>query len=379
MSLRPHTRIGPVSPCSKCNWSSPRPAVLTLVLLGCGGVSGKSEPTGNATGPTGNRTAKTSRIDSSPHPKRTGKDASTHPVKHDGGTVSQRDHSHEVHRASLSLGAPHDGSLQAGASLPTGAQGIHSNPRRPNKSAHFATAKVIQALVHAGQHFHQRFPRQRTTINDLSLPQGGPIAHHGSHESGRDVDILFSLNTPDGAPRISKGIPIDPKGTGTDYKDLTQPSDDVDVMIDLARTWTFIEGLLEQSHAPVQRIFIVEHLRTMLMDHAREHHAANHLIDRFGEVTCQPSHPHDDHYHVRFFCSEQDVRAGCEDTYPIFPWRRAQLRKVHLKPNRARPIRRAKKTKKSTPPPPMHASVAEYLKRRETWATKPHPGRPYCR
>jgi len=28
------------------------------------------------------------------------------------------------------------------------------------------------------------------TINDLSHEHGGPIPHHRSHQSGRDVDLL---------------------------------------------------------------------------------------------------------------------------------------------------------------------------------------------
>ena len=41
---------------------------------------------------------------------------------------------------------------------------------------------------------------------------------------------------------------------------------------------------------------------------------------------CQPGFPHDDHMHIRFFCSPDDIEAGCLDTAPIFPWQKQSLK-----------------------------------------------------
>jgi hypothetical protein len=47
--------------------------------------------------------------------------------------------------------------------------------------------------------------------------------------------------------------------------------------------------------------------------------------------------------------------------------------------------RKARKARTTTPEQakkkagPMHAKVTEFLKQREAWVKKPHPGRTYCR
>jgi hypothetical protein len=103
------------------------------------------------------------------------------------------------------------------------------------------------------------------------------------------------------------GVPIEPDGRGWDFHDLVDPADDQRVRIDVPRTWRFVRALLEDDEAAVQRIFVVEHVRTMLLEHAERVRAPRAVRARFEDVTCQPGYPHDDHLHVRFFCSAEDV------------------------------------------------------------------------
>ena len=42
--------------------------------------------------------------------------------------------------------------------------------------------------------------------------------------------------------------------------------------------------------------------------------------------------PHDDHMHIRVFCTAEDVSAGCEDTHPIYPRHRARLADAGVEP-----------------------------------------------
>jgi penicillin-insensitive murein DD-endopeptidase len=104
-------------------------------------------------------------------------------------------------------------------------------------------------------------------------------------------------------------------------------------------------------------------------------------------VTCQPSYPHDDHLHVRWFCSAEDAAAGCQEQAPLYPWFSAAMARAGITPTLA--TKRAAREKaevttqaeadqavKSQSP---HADVLAFLARRKAWEKQPHPGRPYCR
>jgi penicillin-insensitive murein endopeptidase len=268
--------------------------------------------------------------------------------------------------------------------LPERTPGFLSNPRRTNATAFYGTAELVDALVEAARVVDESEPGGTLVVNDIGFREGGPIDHHGSHQAGRDVDVLFYLTDPQGHPIASVGAPIDPNGEGTDYRDLLDPSDDVPLRIDLSRTWRFIEALLTPRDNSVQRMFIVEHLRTLLLQEAQRRRAPRAVIRRFEEITCQPSYAHDDHIHIRFFCSADDIGAGCADGNPMYPWRNAQLDEAGVdavmeqRPRRRR-SRIVTEAEVRENAPPMHASVRTFLDWRETWTTQPHPGRTYCR
>lgn len=285
---------------------------------------------------------------------------------------------------STSVGGPSSGTLRGGVALPERAPGLVSNPRRPNATAFYGTAELVNMLASAAATVDRTMPGGTCTVNDLGFREGGPIDHHGSHQAGRDVDVLFYLLDAQGRPHPSIGVPIDPAGEGTDYRDLMDPSDDVPLRIDLPRTWRFVQALVEDDGAHVQRIFVVEHVRTMLLAEAARQSAPAAAIQRFSEVTCQPAYAHDDHLHVRLFCSDEDLANGCADSVPMYPWRLAQIERAGLTPvAEVRPRRRRSRVvteeEARANAPPMHESVRAFLDRRESWIVQPHPGRRYCR
>ncbi len=122
----------------------------------------------------------------------------------------------------------------------------------------FGTIEVVRALVVAAAR-----AQADVVFGNLSAEQGGPIEGHASHQAGRDVDVMFGLNDAHGHPFASKSIPLDEKGEGFDFRDLSTPSDDILVRLDAARTWRFVAALLEQTHADVGRIFVAEHLHAV--------------------------------------------------------------------------------------------------------------------
>lgn len=282
---------------------------------------------------------------------------------------------------STSMGGPNNGTLVGGVPLPFDAPGFFSNPRRPNDTAYWGTVEAVRSILRAASVVDRDLPGGTLFVNDIGFREGGRIPHHGSHTAGRDADILFYLLDTDGAPRPGLGVPLGPDGTGTDFGDLLDPADDVDVALDVPRTWRVVQALLEDDDALVQRIFVVEHLRTLLFAHANAIGAPEAARIRFEEVTCQPGYPHDDHLHVRFFCTDEDLGLGCADGAPMYPWRRAQLRAAGVEPVRPAPIPRSPRAAPAPEPepPPMHERVRAFLDFRESWASAPHPGRPYCR
>ncbi len=285
---------------------------------------------------------------------------------------------------STSIGSPADGSLRGGVALPIRGPGYRYNPRKRD-GARYGVVEVIQVVLAAAAAVDGALPGGEATIGELSLRDGGPISGHGSHQAGRDVDVLFYLLDAAGAPAPGHAVPIEPDGAGIDYKDLAIDTDDVPYKIDVPRTWRFVQAVLEDSHATVQRIFVVEHVRSMLLAQARAVGAAPATIQRFEEVTCQPGFPHDDHLHIRFFCGVDDLAAGCTEMDPIYPWQVAALKALGSAPVKAAARRKGTRPKLTSHAEarakagPMHPSVVEFLDRREAWVKQPHPGRTYCK
>jgi penicillin-insensitive murein endopeptidase len=290
---------------------------------------------------------------------------------------------------SVSVGSPSHGKLLGGVPLPDRGPGFVHNTERPDE-ARYGTVELVQAIINAAAVVERELPGSGLTVNDLGLPQGGPIRQHGSHENGRDADILFYMLDQKGKPIPAVGVPIDPEGKGTDYQDLSIATDDLPERLDVRRTWRFVQALLERDGEQVQRIFLVEHVRAMLLAHAERMHAPVKLRDRFADLTCQPETPHDDHMHVRLFCTPEDIGQGCWDKPPIYPWHRAALKALGLSPvfepasargkdREEMPERTTSREQAKKKAGVLHRKVREFLKQREVWAKKPSPGRMYCR
>jgi penicillin-insensitive murein DD-endopeptidase len=291
---------------------------------------------------------------------------------------------------STSIGSCTTGRLEGSVALPLQASGLLFHPAK-DPGSRFGTVELVQGLVRAAAAVERASPGAPLTVGDLAREGGGEISGHGSHRSGRDVDLLFYLRREDGEPFVpAKAIPLDPEGRGTDYGDLADPADDVPVRIDVTRTWGFVAALLADEAAAVQRIFIVEHLRSRLLEEARRVAAPAAVVKRFAEVTCQPRFPHDDHMHIRVFCSAEDVAAGCVDGPPLYPWRTDALAAAGVKPVLGgRDDDDAPKPKAPRPKlrslaqaraeaGPMHEDVVAFLDRRDGWAKRPRPGRRWC-
>jgi penicillin-insensitive murein DD-endopeptidase len=156
------------------------------------------------------------------------------------------------------------------------------------------------------------WPGAEVTVADLSPPRGGPSRWHRSHQSGRDVDLVFFVTDVAGRPfPLEEMRRFSPHGVSKDDAAVQGPR----VLFDVARNWTLVRALVEHPGAPVQAIFCYEPLAVMMLDHARAIGEPESVVDRARLLLRQPgdSAPHDDHLHVRIPCSEADRAYGCRD------------------------------------------------------------------
>ena len=227
---------------------------------------------------------------------------------------------------SLSLGNPNDGSLVRGVRLPDRGPGFYSNPHSPNPDAKYGTDETIRAIARVGLDLERWAPGATLYVNDIGFREGGPISRHQSHRAGRDADFLFYMNDLAGNVARPKGVRFDGSGAGTwNAGTPADPSDDRRLVFDTRRNWLVVRSLLENDDARLQRVFVSEGLRSLMLDWARENGEPDWVLERAADVMCEPATPHDDHFHIRLFCTADDYRQGCRDTWPLYPWRRTQL------------------------------------------------------
>src|SRR5690606_15436349 len=89
---------------------------------------------------------------------------------------------------------------------------------------------------------------------------------------------------------------------------------------DARKNWLFIETLLRDPTVRVQWIFIARPLEALVLAEARKRGRPEWIVEYADSVMHQPgdSLPHDDHMHIRIFCSRSDRFHGCEDRGPVW-------------------------------------------------------------
>ncbi|MEL6179218.1 MAG: HEAT repeat domain-containing protein, partial [Myxococcota bacterium] len=91
---------------------------------------------------------------------------------------------------------------------------------------------------------------------------------------------------------------------------------------DVARNWALARALLTHPTIQVQWLFISNPLKEALLEHARAQQEPEQLLARAREVLWQPtdSSPHNDHFHLRVYCSQKERLEGCLNTGPTWSW-----------------------------------------------------------
>jgi len=218
---------------------------------------------------------------------------------------------------SVSWGRADKGGITNPARLPDEGDGYRVPPEWKTRGLRYGTDELVDLIVSVSRRFAIEWPGSKVTIADMSRAAGGASQWHKSHQSGRDVDFVFFVTD-------EAGRPIEPdemRHFGPDgFTKDTGPRE----VFDVERNWGLVRALIESQGAMVQRIFIFDPLRQLLLDHSRDIGEPDWLVERASELLHQPSDSlvHDDHMHVRILCSEQDRPYGCQDYGDVFAFDR---------------------------------------------------------
>lgn len=187
----------------------------------------------------------------------------------------------EPRPGAVGVGPPNDGVLKNGVQIPAG-DGY--TIRMPNVA--YGTTYAVEQLLAALQTFREADAYEGDIkIGAMSTPTGGPLGHHHSHQTGRDVDIRLLRK-----PGVPRGLPLTPR------------------RIDLLATWALIKAL---STVDTTVIFLDYDVQRRVYRVAR---SAGASLEELGILLQYPhgakarrglvrdAQGHEQHMHVRFAC-----------------------------------------------------------------------------
>ena len=214
----------------------------------------------------------------------------------------------------LSVGDTRDGFLIHGMAFPFPSTVARQLPVQYERGLIYGTPDLMTLLEDTAKKMHATYPETWMYLGNMGAREGGDIPYSVSHNAGRDADIAFYLldeqgrfATPQNMYKIDKHLKS--RGAEADYR------------FDVEKNATLLETLLMHETVAVQFIFVAKHLRRALYDELVRRERPQEVLDRFAQ-TVQNQSAHDDHFHVRIYCSDDDIRAGCMDRSTIHPWER---------------------------------------------------------
>jgi penicillin-insensitive murein endopeptidase len=214
--------------------------------------------------------------------------------------------------SSISVGRTNRGYIIDAAKIPDEGPGWTTREVWKARNNRYGTDELIELVEAVGKRMHKRDPDVRLVVADISSRSGGgAFAFHRSHQSGRDADLLYYMRDKDGKPFEPDAMHVfDRRGRAKDGSGIT---------IDVPRTWQLVKDLVTAPEATVQFVFMYEPIAEMLIDHAKKIGEPPDVIAKVRIALKQPgdSARHDDHLHVRVYCSPTDRQYGCVDFGPM--------------------------------------------------------------
>ncbi len=214
---------------------------------------------------------------------------------------------------SLSLGTPGKGKLKRGRKLPLKGRGYRVIPQTRDRGFVYGTSELIGLIKRTGARVGRK-TKSTLAVGNLSRKGGGDIPQSVTHNSGRDVDLLFFALDSDGEPIRVGFIGFD--------RSLESKWMGEKVTFDVARNWTVVETLLRDGKAQVHSILVARWLKKPLLAHAKKIRAPKWIRGRAKAVLHQParSASHSDHFHVRIACAKHERLEGCLNAGRLPDW-----------------------------------------------------------
>jgi penicillin-insensitive murein endopeptidase len=215
-----------------------------------------------------------------------------------------------------SNGAAWNGRLEGG--IPMDVQGddyvLHGGKARQRTA--YGTPEMITLLKRGAAVVGEMVDGPPLVIGSISAQSGGKLGRHKSHQTGRDVDIVFYARDPEGKRHRGVGF-YDFDGAGNCVHARCKGWS-----FDVQRNWWLVRTLVWSKRPEVQYIFVSDPLRKLMLDYARKRQEHPEILRRAERVLAQPgnSSPHADHFHVRIYCSAKDKTRGCRDGGPTWDW-----------------------------------------------------------
>ena len=215
-----------------------------------------------------------------------------------------------------SVGVPHHGVQTGATELPKSGPGFVRY--RPHSRNYWGRPHLVTAVQDSARRVAELLPGgSPLVVGDLSARLGGKIPGHNSHRTGRDVDLLWYVTTPKGAPLANPGfINVDTDGLAPVHETGDY------VRLDVERQWLLVKELMRSPHIDVQWMFCSRSVEALLIDYARARGEDLELIWHAQTVLLQPgdSLPHDDHIHLRVACTQEEAVNGCLGGGPYWNW-----------------------------------------------------------
>jgi penicillin-insensitive murein endopeptidase len=215
---------------------------------------------------------------------------------------------------SLSRGWTSSGALQRGVKLNLAGPGYGFMGNIRGRKTFYGTEEMAGFVSRVGARVSAAHGGAIMAVGNVSLKGGGKSRWHRSHQTGRDVDIaMFALDR--------RGEAVNPTRFRHYGPDL-RSRDGKGMAFDSERNLSLVLAMLEDMDVGVQWIFCAEYLKQALIAAAQARGLEEDLIARLSSVVHQPTDalPHDDHFHVRLYCSVEDRLYGCLDRPPLWDW-----------------------------------------------------------
>lgn len=220
--------------------------------------------------------------------------------------------------SSVSCGSANRGALAHGVELPDEGHGwVRPEPWR-SRGLRYGTAELVGLIERAAATVEAEHPGALVGVADMSRAGGGHLPGHRSHQSGRDVDLVYYAVDADGRPmRPDEHMAYYDRRGRAVYARLPVWTPRIpERYFDRARNWALVKALLTDPEVAVERIFVSPRIERWLIEEARARGEDPELVARAQRTLLRPtdSDDHNDHLHVRVACSEDDVSDGrCRD------------------------------------------------------------------